>query len=177
MKTVLMSVALYVCVTGISMAASHPNVQLIERFYAAFNAHDAKTMAACYRPDATFSDEVFPELKGAKATGMWRMLCTNGKDLRVVASGIEADDSHGKAHWEAWYTFSATNRKVHNVIEAKFDFKDGLIAHHVDRFDFWAWSEQALGATGTWLGWSSLLKYKVRRTAAKSLEKFLQANP
>src|SRR5436190_2219712 len=41
-----------------------PNDALIQRFYAAFAARDGAAMAACYAPDATFSDPVFTDLKG-----------------------------------------------------------------------------------------------------------------
>ena len=182
MRIVLVGVAALLVLVGTSaagqkMTADHPNAQLVARFYAAFDAHDGTGMAAAYRPDVQFSDEVFPELKGAEAAGMWRMLCVQGKDLHVVASQIAANDTEGRAHWEAWYTFSATGRKVHNVIEARFTFKDGLIATHTDSFDFWAWSKQALGTAGTLLGWSPVLKYKIRKVAAKGLAQFLAQNP
>lgn len=182
MRFVGLSVAALLLLVGSSLAgqkmtADHPNAHLIARFYAAFDAHDGAGMAACYRPDVQFSDEVFPELSGAQAAGMWRMLCVQGKDLHVVASQISANDTEGRAHWEAWYTFSATNRKVHNVIEARFTFKDGLVASHTDSFNFWTWSKQALGTAGSLLGWSSLLKYKIRKVAAKGLAEFLAQNP
>ena len=44
----------------------------------------------------------------------------------------------GSAHWEADYTFSATKRKVHNVVDARFELRDGLIVKHTDVFDFGA---------------------------------------
>ncbi|MFT4048815.1 MAG: nuclear transport factor 2 family protein [Solirubrobacterales bacterium] len=44
--------------------AAEDNAKLIERFYAAFASRDGETMAACYAPDATFSDPVFPDLSG-----------------------------------------------------------------------------------------------------------------
>lgn len=149
----------------------HPHAQLIERFYAAFARRDWAGMAACYHPEVHFSDEVF-DLHGADAGAMWRMLVTNGRDLSVDASGIEADDRCGRAHWVARYTFSATGRRVLNRIDARFEFRDALIVRHVDRFDFWAWARQALGLPGLLLGWSSFLKGKVRARAAKSLEAF-----
>ena len=37
--------------------------ETIERFYKAFAELDAKTMAACYAPDASFEDPVF-QLRG-----------------------------------------------------------------------------------------------------------------
>jgi ketosteroid isomerase-like protein len=149
----------------------HPHAELIERFYAAFARSDWAAMAACYHPEVHFSDEVF-DLHGADAGMMWRMLCTNGRDLQLEVSGIGSDGREGRAHWDARYTFSATGRKVLNRIDARFEFRDGLIVRHVDRFDFWAWSRQALGLPGWLLGWSGALRGKVRAQAAKSLAAF-----
>lgn len=147
----------------------HPNAALLTRFYEAFARRDAEGMVACYHPDVDFSDPVFPALHGDQARGMWRMLCHRGQDLEVVFSGIEADDNSGQAHWEATYTFSQTGKKVHNVIDASFDFKDGLIIRHTDRFDLWRWAGQALGLAGKLLGWAPPLQNTVRKNAAKAL--------
>ena len=63
---------------------------------------------------------------------------------------------------------------MHNKIDAAFTFDgNGLIATHRDRFDFWAWSRQALGTPGLLLGWSPFLRNKVRATAAGNLQRFL----
>jgi len=134
----------------------HPNAELIRRFYTSFQKRDPGGMVACYHPDIEFSDEVFPDLKGPRAGAMWRMLSERAKDLKVEFADVEADDSVGQAHWEAWYTFSATGRQVHNKIDANFEFKDGKIIRHRDSFDFWAWASQALGPAGWLLGWSSM---------------------
>lgn len=152
----------------------HPNADLIQRFYTSFAKRDAIGMAACYHPDVTFSDEVFIDLEGPRATGMWQMLCERGKDLRIEFRDVEANDMAGRAHWEAWYTFSATGRHVHNVIDACFEFRDGLIIAHRDRFDFWTWASQALGPMGRLLGWSGVLRNRVRAQAANSLTSFLR---
>ncbi len=156
---------------GATLRTVHPNAQLIEDFYAAFARRDWAGMAACYHPEVHFSDAVF-DLHGADAGMMWRMLCTNGRDLTLEVTDIAADAQAGQAHWEARYTFSATGRKVLNRIDARFEFRDGLIVRHVDGFDFWAWSRQALGLPGLLLGWSGVLKAKVRARAAKSLAGF-----
>lgn len=131
-------------------------------------------MADCYHPAVTFSDEVFIDLEGARARGMWQMLCERGKDLTIEFRDIEADDSTGRAHWEAWYTFSATGRRVHNRIDARFEFKDGKILRHRDSFRFWAWAAQALGLMGALLGWSGFLRNRVRSQAARNLDAFLK---
>jgi ketosteroid isomerase-like protein len=153
----------------------HRNAELIRDFYTCFASRDARGMAACYHPAVKFSDEVFTELEGAQANAMWRMLCERGKDLRIEFRGIKANDSKGSAHWEAWYTFSATGRPVHNKIDAHFEFRDKKIFRHRDTFDFHAWASQALGLTGRLLGWSNFLKKRVRANAAKSLAAYMRA--
>lgn len=146
---------------------------LLTRFYTAFQKKDAEGMVACYAPDVRFSDPVFPALLGDRARGMWRMLVGRGKDLRLEFRDIQADDRGGSAHWEAWYTFSATGRQVHNVIEASFTFRDGLIATHTDRFDLYRWIRQALGAKGALLGWTPIVQGMIRRQADRALTRFL----
>jgi len=152
----------------------HHHAALIERFYAAFARRDAEGMAACYHPAVTFSDPVFPALAGTRAADMWRMLVERGTDLRVSAGDIAADEREGRARWEAWYTFSATGRPVHNRIAARFAFRDGLIVRHEDTFDFHAWAAQALGPVGRLLGWTPLLRGRVRARAARSLDAWIR---
>ena len=147
--------------------------QLIERFYRAFNEGDGETMAACYAPDAHFSDPVFPDLRGSRPGAMWRMLASGPGDVRVELLEHEADGAGGRAHWRARYTFTETGRPVVNDIRASFRFRDGLIVEHNDQFSFHRWARQALGPVGLLLGWTPLLHSAVRRKAAARLEKFV----
>jgi ketosteroid isomerase-like protein len=149
----------------------------IENFYKAFSARDAAGMVACYHPEVAFSDPVFQELDAPQVRAMWRMLCERGKDLRIEASAIEATGDTGRAHWEAWYTFSATGRKVHNVIEARFRFKDGLIVRHDDTFGFYRWTRMALGPMGVVLGWSPPIQGTLRKKAKAGLADFMAKQP
>jgi ketosteroid isomerase-like protein len=149
------------------------NEQFINKFYEAFAQKDYHTMAECYHPDATFKDEAF-DLDGRKQIGsMWRMLIERGTDLKIEFSNVQANDSTGKAHWEAWYTFSQTGNSVHNIIDANFTFKDGKIFNHRDSFDFHRWASQSLGITGKLLGWTGFLHQKVRATAMSGLENYM----
>lgn len=131
-------------------------------------------MAACYHQDIVFEDPAFGILKGEKVKNMWRMLCTNSKDLEIIFSEVEANESIGKAHWEARYTFSQTGRKVQNVIEAEFVFKDGKIIKHNDSFDLHKWAKQALGFKGLLLGGTSFFKKKLNQQTNSLLSKFEQ---
>ena len=150
----------------------HPNQQLLIDFYGAFNQSDGDTMAASYHDTAQFSDPVFTNLDADGARAMWRMLTDQATDLRVESSNIVADETAGSARWEAWYTFSVTDRKVHNIIDARFEFQDGKITRHVDSFDFWRWTRHALGLPGILLGWTPLIQNKIRHQAARGLQKW-----
>lgn len=134
-------------------------------------------MAACYDPDAIFTDEVFQLQNGKEIAAMWHYLCESGRDLSIEFSNVRADEHTGRARWEAYYTFSRTGRRVHNIIEANFEFRNGKISRHADRFPFWRWSRQAFGITGWLLGWAPFLKNKVRNTAMKSLMRFIEQHP
>ena len=140
--------------------------EIIERLYAAMNAHDGEAMAACYADDARFEDPAFGELRDGRVKDMWRMLCARAEDL-VVELG-EHDDE--QAHWIATYTFR-TGRKVVNDVRARFIFgPNGLIVDHRDDFDLRRWAAQALGPPLALLGYTPLLAPVIRRTTAKQLD-------
>jgi len=149
---------------------------LIETFYKAFQKRDASAMVACYHPDIWFSDPVFHDLRGPRAGAMWRMLCERATTLTLEFSDVRADDKTGSAHWEARYDFTATGRKVHNVIDARFEFADGKIIRHADTFDLWRWAGMALGPKGKLLGWLPPIKQAIHKNAMKGLEAFEKKN-
>lgn len=151
----------------------HTNKALIHRFYQAFQQKDYQTMQACYAPDADFSDPVFQGLNGVEAGYMWEMLIKQGKDLELSYDAVQADEASGSAQWTASYTFTSTKKYVVNHINARFIFKDGLIQSHLDHFDFYTWSKQALGPIGLVLGWTPFLKNKVRGQARENLRRFM----
>ena len=150
------------------------NEQLIHDFYTAFQARDGKTMSAFYHEEAVFSDPVFGQLHGREVGAMWHMLCARGHELNISFSHIKADEQKGSVHWEAWYIFSNTRRRVHNVIDAQFVFKDGRIIEHHDYFDFWRWASMALGPTGLFLGWTPFVRSRVRKQSRNRLEAFMK---
>ena len=151
------------------------SAELIERFYTAFARRDGDAMAACYAPDATFSDPVFGRLDAAEAGAMWRMLTARAEDLRVELVEHDADAERGTARWTAHYTFPQTGRPVVNEVRARFRFRDGLIVEHADRFGFRGWARQALGPRGAWLGWTPQMRLSVNRQARAGLARAMRA--
>ncbi len=150
---------------------SEANRELISRLYVALDRKDGETMARCYHPQASFRDPVFT-LEGESVGDMWRMLTARASDLRAESHEVVADADSGSCRWEARYTFSGTGRAVHNRIQARFRFREGLIIEHVDQFDLWRWAAQALGPVGKLLGWSPMVRGKIRRQAAANLAAF-----
>ena len=150
----------------------HPHAGLIETFYSSFQKRDAEGMVACYHPEVVFSDPVFHELAGARACAMWRMLCERATELAVDYRDVRADDRSGSAHWEARYLFSATGRRVHNVIDATFEFRDAKIIRHADTFDLWRWAGMALGPRGKLLGWLPPVQRAIHDKAVGGLDAF-----
>ena len=157
------------------------NQQLIETFYTALQQRDHAGMIACYHPrihfsDPVFSDPVFTDLQGSRAKAMWHMLCERGTDLEITFNDVVANGRSATAHWEATYTFSG-GRRVHNIIDAAFQFQDALIIDHQDSFDLWRWTRMALGPAGIFLGWTPMVQKKVRETAVAGLNKFIANHP
>jgi ketosteroid isomerase-like protein len=151
---------------------------LIHQFYKAFQALDADAMKACYHPDIQFSDPAFPALKGAEAGAMWSMLTDTLKKSegpwKLTCSNIMVKGNQGTCRWEAHYVLSLTGRKIHNIIDARFEFRDGKIYRHTDDFDFYRWARMAFGWKGMLLGWTSFFRAKVQGTVAARLRKFME---
>jgi ketosteroid isomerase-like protein len=154
--------------------AADANRELIERFYEAFGRCDGAAMSACYAPDAHFRDPAFGDLEGDEIGAMWRMLTGRATDLKIELHEHEAAEDSGSAHWIARYTFS-TGRPVVNDIEAKFRFADGLIADHVDDFNFRNWAKQALGPSGHLVALLPPLRAKAHAQARGQLDEFIES--
>ncbi len=133
-------------------------------------------MQGCYADHATFSDSVFINLNANQARAMWQMLISRGKDLVLEFKVVSSNGNQVQAEWVAYYTFGATKRQVCNHIKAEFEVVDGKIVRHIDRFDFHTWAKQALGPIGLLLGWTPYLQNKVRQTAMKGLNDFIEKN-
>ena len=151
--------------------------EVITNLYEALARRDHEAMAQCYHDEATFSDPVFDDLEGPEIAAMWHMLCEQGTDLEVTYGNIRADGDRGSATWEARYTFGASGRRIHNRISSTFTFEDGLIKTQSDDFDLYRWTRQAVGWSGTLVGWTRNAKSKVRQIGEENLDRFLEKHP
>lgn len=140
-----------------------------ERFYEAFMVRDHYTMGMLYAEHATFSDPVFPLLNARGARLMWKMLLTRAEDLGIEVKILEDSPAHASVDWVAHYSFGATGRPVVNRVHTEMALSNGRIVRQVDGFNLWRWSGQALGAKGWLLGWTPLVRNRIRAQAAHSL--------
>lgn len=136
-------------------------------------ARDADGMGKYYSDKACFSDPAFGSLDADEVRAMWGMLLGRSTDLSVTFEILQEDECSGSCEWHARYTFTGTGRSVHNVIRSEFVLQDNLIVNQRDRFGFWRWSRQALGMPGRLLGWSPVLRHKVRRSARAALARHM----
>ena len=133
--------------------------EIITNFYIAFQQLDVEKMVSYYHDDIIFTDPGFGTLNGEEAKNMWRMICARAKDFSLTYSQV----TDNTAHWDTTYTFSATGRKVNNIIDATFEFKTGKISKHTDVFDLHQWATQALGFKGKLLGGTKFFQKKLNK--------------
>lgn len=149
------------------------DVAVAGKFYESFANRDIDGMLSCYSKDVTFEDPAFGKLNASETYNMWRMLLKQSdSNLKITHSTPVINNDKVITNWEAHYTFSKTGRQVHNLIKANMVIKDGKILDHKDEFDIWRWSRMALGTTGLLLGFTPLVKNKIRSQALKALKKF-----
>lgn len=150
------------------------NTELIENFYIAFSEGNSQGMVECYHDNIIFQDPVFGTLKGERAKDMWRMLLSQKKaETTITFDHVNATDNAGKANWVAMYLYGPKKRKVVNKVQANFKFQDGKIIEHIDTFDLWKWTKQAMGPIGYLMGWTSIIRNKILKTTNKNLDKFI----
>ena len=144
-----------------------------QRFYDAFTVRDHYTMGLLYAEHATFSDPVFPLLNVKGTRLMWQMLLSRAEDdFSIEANVLEDSPSRTRVNWVAQYTFSATGRPVTNRVQTEMQLVAGKIVRQQDTFSLWRWSAQALGAKGALLGWTPIVRNKIRAQASAALRDF-----
>lgn len=151
--------------------------ELITAFYTAFAKADWQTMTNCYHEDVEFNDPAFGSLKGKEVAAMWRMLIERSKgNISISFTNVVADEKTGSAEWVAKYQFSGTGRNVINRIHAEFEFKNGKISKHTDKFNMHKWASQAMGFKGQLLGGLPFFRKKVQKNARKALDHYMNKN-
>jgi ketosteroid isomerase-like protein len=151
----------------------HDSTILLQRLFTGLIQHDHQSMADCYHPEGAFAGIAFDLHGKTQIHAMWHMICEG--DIQASFDVVSADHNMGQVSLVDDYTFTSTGRKVHNVIDSHFSFRDGRIIEHRDFCDARAWANMALGgARGFFAGRLHFLRsYKAR----KMLEAFIAQHP
>lgn len=153
------------------------NEELLEKFYTSFAQKNHKGMIECYHEKIKFKDPVFGILIKSKACEMWKMLLSKkDNSFSISYSDIETSNNTGQINWVAEYNYGPQNRKVINKVSSKFTFSEGKIIEHIDYFNLWRWTRQAIGVKGYLLGWSIFMKHRIRLKANIALNKYMTNN-
>jgi hypothetical protein len=158
----------------------HPNADTITKFYAAFAQLDPEAMGACYADDVRFDDEVFSLRGKAQTMGMWRMLCeatrAKGKDdWKLEYSGIEADANDRPRPLGRPLPLQRHRAPGAQPHRRRLHLQPARPDRHAPR------PLQLLGLVapgarraGLLLGWTPMLRNKVKQQAAHNLRKFME---
>ena len=148
------------------------NARVIRDLYDALDRRDGEAMASLYAPDGSFRDPAFGRLSGEEAGDMWRMLTSRSDDLSVELVEHATEGDEGSARWIARYTFTRTGRPVVNQVQARFRFREGLIADHRDSFSLSRWTRQAIGGPAGLVAGLPPFSLALRRRARADLARF-----
>lgn len=131
-------------------------------------------LRSLYHPKAEYMDELF-SLKYREILALWYSCMLPEMKLEVKVKSIEQFKDVVVTKWTISYTISSINRRITLDEIGRFEFEDGLIIRHTDKYSFHSWCTQALGVAGMLASWSKWLRSKVRNQAYSSISANLYA--
>lgn len=126
-------------------------------------------MAACYHPMASYSNPVFPDLRGAWPGAMWKLALARAEQLQVQWDIAYADARKAQVIWRA--SWRERGRARHIEAAATMALWDGDIVRHVDEFRFARWAAQAVGVPALLLAWLPAFQRTVQQRARAVLDR------
>jgi hypothetical protein len=153
---------------------SHPNISLLEKFFAGLKKADLAAISKCYAEHAYFEDIAFKRYGKGQIMEMWQLVCRASPEVEILS--LSADDNNGVVRWNAKYRYGKTEtksgRQVINTLNSKFVFLNGYIVNQRDDSDPVSWARQAFPfPISLAAGWIEPLR---RYMANRRLDKFLK---
>ena len=146
---------------------------LVRRYFDALARLDGEAMAACVHPMASYSDPMFPDLRGDAVGWRWRMLTSGATDMHLAYDIVFGDERKAQVKWQAQYRFVSSGRSVSNQVTSTLAFWDQKIVRQVDEYDFLRWSRSSLGLAGALLAQLPPLRRAAQRRARQQLQGFI----
>ncbi|MBL8951039.1 MAG: nuclear transport factor 2 family protein [Myxococcaceae bacterium] len=112
----------------------------VEKFFAAFAAHDLKGLDAAYAPNAKFKDDMFDLEKKSSILKMWKG-APPFESFKSEIISVKGNEVHAK--WVVDYEMFGN--KIHNEIDSRLTLDDqGRITSQREDWDERRWMSQAL---------------------------------
>jgi len=119
----------------------------VEKFFAAFAAHDLKGLEAAYAPNATFKDDMFDLSKRSSILKMWAG-APPFESFEAEILGVNGNEVH--ARWVVDYEMFGN--PIHNEIDSRITLDaQGRIVSQREDWDERRWMSQALPAVPRFL--------------------------
>jgi ketosteroid isomerase-like protein len=145
---------------------------LVRRYFDALARLDGEAMAACYHRAATYSDPIFPDLRGERVGARWRMLAGGASDMHLDYTIVQGDERKAQVHWKARFRLGG-GPVVSNDVTTTLTFWDDRIVRQVDEFDLWRWCRSSIGLAGALLVVIPPVRRAMQRRAAAQLDRWL----
>jgi hypothetical protein len=142
---------------------------LVERFFNAFGNGDWRTMARCYHDKASFTDPIFPDLRGEQIVYYWHQWFKENEGIKLNYSQLFADERKAQVQWNVRYTYQG--RAVKHDATSTLAIWDDQIVRHVDEFALGGYLRQREGLLTGLLSGIPLVHQRVQRSARSRLDK------
>jgi hypothetical protein len=143
-------------------------VTVVDRFFGAFAKADPVAMHDCLHEQISYSDPLFPDLRGGRVGLRWHWLLRHATEVKLQYQVMFADDRKTQAKVELSYRWRG--RAVALPILSTFALWDDLIVRHVDEYPYWLYARQVHGASGLVLGKFAWVQSVVQRRAAAEID-------
>jgi hypothetical protein len=143
-------------------------VSVVERFFLAYSKADPVLMSACLHPQISYSDPLFPDLRGVRVGLRWHWQLRHATDFKLQKQIIFLDERKAQLKLDIAYLWH--RRAVHHQVLSTLTIWDDMIVRHVDEYPYWQYAKQAQGLAGYVFGGFGWAQSVVQRRAAAAVE-------
>jgi hypothetical protein len=143
-------------------------VSVVERFFSAYANADPVAMSACLHPQISYSDPLFPDLRGVRVGLRWHWQLRHATEFKLQKQIMFMDERKAQLKLDVAYLWHG--RAVHHEVLSTLTIWDDLIVRQIDEYPYWPYAKQAYGVAGHLLGGLGWAQSVVQRRAAAAVE-------
>lgn len=131
-------------------APSKAPVDVVRRFYDAFEKGDFATLESLYAPNVHWQDTIFNYDGRENVMGVWRFEVDPKKGGKITYKILSSEGDKVVVSWSDDYSFFGN--PVNHAITATLTVKDGQIVDHREDYSWDEWAKQAFAFKNLDLG-------------------------